>query len=361
MGTPLQSGRLFVHYTGEGDGDPPCDGWVDRAVLSATSGAAPAGPLPSIGDSTLMLENRTPTMLWMERGASRSAFGFITRPGARFRLRSDMQTGCSRRAFVQIEAQTGGWGSGFAWVDRSSLQRVAVLPADDGEPSEPPPLISPLPRGLPHGTGLVVRRLETSAPIVALTLDDAVDDEILDQLARLRVKVSLFLSGNWLRQHPAIARRAVEEGHELGNHTWSHRNLTQLPTNAILDEVRRAGELIQRLTGHSPIPALRPPYGESSTQIASIAAAEGYDLLGWDAESESYRAESTPDRSIRLILARARAGSIVLMHAMNDSDRLALTPLVAELRARGLEPGRLSDLAYSIPRPVPPTPAPFDL
>jgi peptidoglycan/xylan/chitin deacetylase (PgdA/CDA1 family) len=201
-----------------------------------------------------------------------------------------------------------------------------------------------MPRPLPPGTGRVLRSIPTDTPLVALTLDDAIDHDALDVLAERGVKATLFLTGAWIQARPDTAIRAVQEGHELGNHTWGHPHLPLSGYGGTLAQIDRANQVMVQTVGAPSAPFFRPPYGEWNASVLQAAAAEGDDLAMWEVDSQGYIAGARPEAVAGRVLARAHAGSIILMHPLAYGDRYALAAVIDGLRAEGLEPGRLSDL-----------------
>src|SRR5688572_16837939 len=108
-----------------------------------------------------------------------------------------------------------------------------------------------------------------SGGVVALTFDDGPRPEtnaILDALKLHRLKATFFLIGLNVRAYPEIARRIVREGHHIGNHTWSHPDLTTMTAAAINQELRWTNSIIAQVTGVTPRFA-RPPYGSTNTSV----------------------------------------------------------------------------------------------
>ena len=189
---------------------------------------------------------------------------------------------------------------------------------------------------------------------VALTFDDGPDahgtPEILDILGELDVAATFFVLGEQVAAHRDVARRLVEEGHEIALHGWHHRNSLFVSPWGLRASLVRALDEIGATTGVRPA-WYRPPYG-----IATAATFWGSRSLGltpvlWDAWGRDWRAEATPEDVVRDVMRDARGGSTVLLHDSDctsapDSWRVtaaALRPLVARLRAEGLTVGPLRD------------------
>ncbi len=251
--------------------------------------------------------------------------------------------------------------------------------ADPGPTPTPTPLITPRPRPTtPPGAPPILHLVTDSGPSIAITFDGGASSnrtaELLDLLEELNIKATLFLTGQFIEKHPTLVRRAVLAGHEVGNHTFSHPHLTSweqdrrhrtLPgiTKALLlAELERSERAFQKATGRPMAPLWRAPYGEENPTLRAWALEAGYlhvrwsslegrslDSLDWveDEHSGLYRDSK---RIMNTLLAFPRLeGGIVLMHLASDRDEAPWTHLpefVKELRKRGIEPTRVTELLH---------------
>jgi peptidoglycan/xylan/chitin deacetylase (PgdA/CDA1 family) len=317
----------------------------------AVSLPPPPGPLsrsapgPSVDGP--WLQNHADATLWSSSGADAVSFATIPAFLGRFQRQPQVPPR-DARLYVYYPGDTAGVQPGYAWVD-AALVGPSGPPEAAGliERPVPPPLVSDQPRPLPPGGGRLVRRVETTKPLVALTLDDGIDHDALDVLRDRGVKATLFLTGAWVLSRPDTATRALAEGHELANNKFSHPFLTRVGTAGTAREIERASDAVGAVTGAPTMPAFRPPFGDVNAAVVSGAAAEGYDVYLWDVDSGGFRRTATPASAAAVVLTQARAGSIVLMHPLDPADRAALATVIDGLRARGLEPCRLSDLVLS--------------
>lgn len=256
---------------------------------------------------------------------------------------------------------------------------TGAAPATSSPTSTPPVRArqGPPARGAPP----VLNLIADAGSRLALTFDggDAANgtDELLDLLDRLHLRVTLFVTGEFIEQHPALVRRAVLTGHEIGNHTYSHPHLTSYASNhrhQLLDQVnrdwlqeelRRTEEAFVRATGRRMAPLWRAPYGEENAALRAWALELGYlhvrwssvggaslDSLDWvnDEHSAMYR---DSDRIIARLLRFPRlAGGIVLMHLSSERELppwRELPRLLDRLRARGLEVVTVGELLEGSP------------
>jgi len=199
--------------------------------------------------------------------------------------------------------------------------------------------------------GRLVSRVETAERRVALTFDDgptaAVADTLLAVLGARGVRATFFVTGRELAQAPDAARRMVAAGHELGNHTWSHRRMALVSERTVRAELEPTDSLIRRAGHEGPI-HFRPPYGYKLWTLPRWLARAGRTTVTWDVEPDSYAdVAATPEGIVRHVLERVRPGSIVILHVWYPSRRTSLAavgPLVDSLRARGYAVGPVRDL-----------------
>jgi len=183
---------------------------------------------------------------------------------------------------------------------------------------------------------------------VALTFHTAGDPlivaDILSQANHLAVKATFFLVGTWAAANPGTVARIVEEGHDLGNHTWSHTDLAHLAPGPMFDEIERCANVLQSLTG-SIGKWFRPSQIDVPTAaILAQAGHAGYTTsVGFDVDPLDYT-----DPGAAAIEARARPrlhpGAIVSLHTLYTGTAEAFTPVVEAVRASGLEPVTVSTL-----------------
>ena len=178
---------------------------------------------------------------------------------------------------------------------------------------------------------------------VSLTFDDGPDPSftpaVLDVLARENVRGAFFLIGGRARKAPDLARRIVEAGHDLGNHTWSHTSLWRCGPARTEREIVDGHAAIADAAG-APPRFFRPPWGKTNLAMFGVARRLGTPCVFWSVQPESRRPVA-PAEQARRGIARARAGAIYDLH---DADgvpgagrRLVeyLPALVAGLRAEG--------------------------
>lgn len=238
------------------------------------------------------------------------------------------------------------------------------------------PIVAYLARDFTHG--------DRNRMKIALTFDGGsvanVTSQILDILTAKGVRCTMFLTGDYIRHFPEEVRRIVADGHEVGNHTWSHPHLTTFEENRtqltradvnrefVQDQLRRTAELFRQVTGVQMHPFWRAPYGEHNLEIREWAAELGYrhvgwtkgsdwertmDTLDWVADPESPAYHSADEIYDKITAAAGQApqglnGSVILMHLGSlrngDFPHTRLSELIDSLRGMGYEFVPVSDL-----------------
>lgn len=182
---------------------------------------------------------------------------------------------------------------------------------------------------------------------VALTFDDGPDPQrtpaVLDLLARQGVRATFFVVGARAEAHPELVRRMAAEGHVVGNHSYTHS--WRFPLRSLgrtMEELRRTGEVLHRITGLQPR-LFRPPFGVTNPTIARAVRRLGLDPVGWSIRSLDTMGRS-PERVAARILRHLHPGAVILLHDRCAGSERLVGLLVEGLRSRGLEPVTLPEL-----------------
>jgi len=188
-------------------------------------------------------------------------------------------------------------------------------------------------------TGDAICRVETKERLVALSFDDgptpAGVEWATSVLAGSDAHATFFLIGGELEGRELLVRRLLDGGHEVGNHSFSHVRMVGRSASFYDSEIARTDALLRR--AGVPAPSLfRPPYGKKLIGLPRAIERHGYKMIMWDIEDP--RGAATPLAYAQRVVAEARPGSIILMHLMYSSNRVAreALPLVVQgLQARG--------------------------
>ena len=190
--------------------------------------------------------------------------------------------------------------------------------------------------------GTLVSQGPTRERVVALTFDDGPRDGVADSLIAVLgargARATFFVTGRELAESPSAGAKLVAAGHELANHTYSHRRMILVSRSRIREEVERTDSLLRTAGQRGPL-WFRPPYGYKLVGLPRYLASTGRTTVTWSIEPDSHiEVAETPEGIVQHTLRRVRPGSIILLHPWYDSRRTsreAIGPLVDSLQARG--------------------------
>jgi peptidoglycan/xylan/chitin deacetylase (PgdA/CDA1 family) len=188
----------------------------------------------------------------------------------------------------------------------------------------------------------------TDRPAVALTFhgqgDAGVVNQLLAELSNAGVAVTVLAVGSWLTSQPAMARKILDGGHELGNHTQNHLAIADMTAAKAFAEIDQCAQTLKRLTG-SIGTWFRPSQTQFATPtIEAQAAKVGYrTCLSYDVDSLDYT-DPGPDAVVRNTLGAVRNGSIVSLHFGHPGTITAIPALLDGLRSKGLRPVTMTEL-----------------
>ncbi|MFK4035576.1 polysaccharide deacetylase family protein [Nonomuraea wenchangensis] len=171
---------------------------------------------------------------------------------------------------------------------------------------------------------------------VALTFDDGPGPhtaELLDLLKREDARATFFVVGGNAAAQPELLRRMSDEGHLVGNHSWSHTDLSKPGTAKIADSLERTRDVVAAAIGQAPT-LVRPPYGAVSGTLRNVAREQGFPLVTWDVDAFDQQGGATQDivdRSVR----GAHPGAIILLHDIHQESVAAVPDIVKRLRGKG--------------------------
>lgn len=272
------------------------------------------------------------------RGGDDSAANPDTESAASSSARSD-DGGVSATA----ADDTGDGGSAAGSTDGSKPAKPASTPRLTAD------TLAQLPKDL------AVRRAGNTK-LVALTFDDGPSDytlQVAKVLEQYGVHGTFFMLGTNVEGREDIVRTLVAHGHAIGNHSWSHPDLTTLAPADRKSQLRDTLLTLRRVVGDDvPLQLFRPPYGAMNADVNTMARKLGLVPIEWDVDSEDYQAGSTPREIAERVLGEVEGGSILLFHdgGGKRTATIKALPLVLDvLRNRGLKPVTVLELLNSAP------------
>lgn len=202
--------------------------------------------------------------------------------------------------------------------------------------------------------GELIARVETEQPLIALTFDDGPSErytaEVVELLARYQVAATFFVTGHELARHPEQGRLLVQAGHQLGNHSYTHKRMLLVSPATVASEVERTDQQI-RQAGFTDKILFRPPYGKKLFTLPWYLSQQQRKTIMWDLEPESEpKLAADPQAMAAAVIAKARPGSIILLHVMyqsRQSSREALPLIIEGLQAKGFRFVTVNELLQS--------------
>ncbi|MEO3870563.1 polysaccharide deacetylase family protein [Nonomuraea sp. B12E4] len=188
---------------------------------------------------------------------------------------------------------------------------------------------------------------------VALTFDDGpgrYTGKLLDLLRKRDVRATFFVVGQMVAEDRGgrITRRIAEEGHELGNHSWSHPSLPGLPQEQVRRQLQRTQDIVQRLTGVR-MRMMRPPYGATDDKVAAESRHAGLAQILWNVDTLDWLDRVASTVTKRAI--KATPGSIILLHDIHGSTVDAVPETLDVLSKKGFTFVTVSELYGRRPEP----------
>ncbi|MEU6070814.1 MULTISPECIES: polysaccharide deacetylase family protein [Streptomyces] len=233
----------------------------------------------------------------------------------------------------------GALAGGCSSATGSVAQPTPARATPSRTPAKPAPLAAPAPRAFPRQPAQIIHG-PRDHPRVALTFhgqgDPALAHALLTEAERHGARITVLAVGTWLDEQPDIARRILDGGHDLGNHTQRHAAVNTMSEAGARAEITECADRLSRLTG-SIGTWFRPSRAPTASPlVVRLARAAGYPhVLSYDVDSLDYTRPGAPAVT-RKVLAEVRNGSVVSMHFGYPDTVAALPAVLQELDSRGL-------------------------
>ncbi len=180
---------------------------------------------------------------------------------------------------------------------------------------------------------------DPAKPYIALTFDDGPHgqstDKLLDLLRRLYVPATFFVVGMQAQKFPRNIARMALEGHEVGDHTYHHYRLPQIPLEEVPAELNATRDVLLNILGERTR-LFRPPGGEYTLPVLQVAERNGYTMILWTDDPADFARGRTPKQIEEFVLRDITPGGIILLHDGVAPTLAALPRIVETLRGRGL-------------------------
>lgn len=192
---------------------------------------------------------------------------------------------------------------------------------------------------------------DTAKKVIYLTFDAGYENgytaAILDALKKHNVKATFFLVGNYINTSPELVKRMVEEGHNVGNHTYNHPDMSKISSkDSFCKEIESLEKLYEDTTGQKMTKFYRPPQGKYSTNNLQMAKDMGYKTFFWSLAYVDWYVDKQPtkEEAFKKLLGRIHPGAIVLLHSTSKTNSEILDELLTKWEEMGYSFGNLKDL-----------------
>ncbi len=217
-------------------------------------------------------------------------------------------------------------------------------------------MLTPL-LNLPERLAAVINQSERLVPIyyvdtkekkVAISFDASWGMErtqqILDTLKEHDLKTTFFLTGFWVEDYPELVKLISDEGHEIGNHTFSHPHLNSLSEEQVTEELKKVEDMIFEASGQRTT-LFRPPFGEYSNHVIKAADELGYQTIQWSIDSLDWQ-NLSKEELVQRVTSRAHKGAIILFHNNGLHTADALPEIIEYYQKHGYSIVAISELVY---------------
>lgn len=191
---------------------------------------------------------------------------------------------------------------------------------------------------------------DTTKKVLYLTFDNGYENghtpKILDVLRDKKTPATFFVTGHYIKDQPGLLKRMVSEGHIIGNHSWSHPDMTTLSDEQIKTELDKVNVQVRELTGQKEMIYLRPPRGIFSERVLAVSKQVGYTNVFWSVAYKDWdvNAQRGRDYAYSSVIKQLHPGAIILLHSVSKDNTEALGSIIDEARRQGYEFKSLDEL-----------------
>lgn len=184
---------------------------------------------------------------------------------------------------------------------------------------------------------------DTKEKELYLTFDNGYENgytkDILDILMEKKVPATFFVTGHYVRTAPDLLIRMANEGHIIGNHSWSHPDMTKISESRIEEELIQVENEVFKLTGQLQMNYLRPPRGIFDEQSLAISKQLGYTNVFWSIAYKDWETNSQKgaDYAYNKVITQLHPGGVILLHTVSKDNKDALARIIDEARKQGYE------------------------
>lgn len=174
-----------------------------------------------------------------------------------------------------------------------------------------------------------------------LTFDNGYEngftEQILDVLKQEQVPAAFFITGHYIRTAGDLVKRMVDEGHVVGNHSWSHPDFTQTSKEELLKELEKVRQETEALTGQKNMQYVRPPRGVFSERTLALIKEAGYTHVFWSVSVVDWNTDAQKgwQHSYDHIMEQLHPGAVLLLHTVSEDNAKALQKVIQDAKSEG--------------------------
>lgn len=187
--------------------------------------------------------------------------------------------------------------------------------------------------------------------VIYLTFDCGYENgntkKILDTLKKNKIKAIFFVTEPYVKSNVKLVKRMKKEGHLVGNHTCTHPRMTTLSVTKMKKEVNQCKKTMEKLTGYTMDPYMRPPEGVYSQRVMKVMQDQGYSTMLWSLAFYDYDEKNQP--SVNFVVKKFKkhyfCGMMPLLHVISSADRKALPKIISTMEKKGYRFGTVDEFA----------------
>ncbi|MHA0855908.1 delta-lactam-biosynthetic de-N-acetylase [Paenibacillus sp. CMAA1364] len=182
---------------------------------------------------------------------------------------------------------------------------------------------------------------DTHQQEIYLTFDNGYENgytaQILDVLKEKKVPAIFFVTGHYVKSEPALVQRMVNEGHLVGNHSWSHPDVTRISATQLTDELIKVKEAVANISTQKEMKYLRTPRGIFNEAMLSQSRKEGYTNVFWSVAYKDWdtQMQKGSEHAYNQVMKQLHPGAVILLHAVSKDNAGAMGRIIDDTRKKG--------------------------
>lgn len=193
----------------------------------------------------------------------------------------------------------------------------------------------------------ITSRVKTDEKVIAITFDDGPNPDYTEKIQSIlkkeNVHATFFLLGKNIEKYPSLVQETVQNGHDIGNHSFSHRDFAKLSDEEAMEELRSSQAAFYNLLGSFPV-YFRPPYGNLLPRDMPVLKKYFIRVVKWNIDTKDWKDDSTATLVYDIAMKHAAPGAIILCHDNNEKSLEALPKIIHDLKNKGFRFVTISEL-----------------